>query len=72
MDRAARNDLTVPSPNEALFERTICDWLQKSGGYVAMKNDKAQGAQSDFDRTRNGTRYALDEFDVLSVEDAVT
>jgi hypothetical protein len=37
-----------------------------------MKNDKAQGAQSDFDRTRNGTRYALDEFDVLSVEDAVT
>jgi type I restriction enzyme R subunit len=42
----------VPNPNEELFEQSICDWLVNHGGYAGIKNDLAQGAQSDFDRTR--------------------
>ena len=40
----------MSNPNEALFEQSICDWLRDHGGYVAVKNDLAQGAQPDFDR----------------------
>ncbi|HEX6757585.1 MAG TPA: type I restriction endonuclease, partial [Propionibacteriaceae bacterium] len=39
----------MPSPSEELFEQSICDWLHNHGGYIAVKNDLAQGAQPDFD-----------------------
>src|SRR5690606_2355828 len=40
----------MANPNEELFESEISSWLQAHGGYVALKNDKVQGAASDFDR----------------------
>ena len=39
----------MTTPNEELFEQSICDFLVQHGGYVAIKNDLAQGAQPDFD-----------------------
>ena len=42
----------MPNPNEELFEQAICDSLTTAGGYVAVKNDLAEGAQRDFDPVR--------------------
>ncbi|HUP68229.1 MAG TPA: type I restriction endonuclease [Acidimicrobiales bacterium] len=42
----------VSNPNEELFESAICDSLATTGGYVAVKNDKAQGEPRDFDPAR--------------------
>jgi hypothetical protein len=42
----------VSTPSEEQFESSICDWLASSGGYAAVKNDRAQGAASDFDAAR--------------------
>ena len=38
--------------NEKAFEDSICAWLLTSGGYAAVKNDRAQGTHPDFDATR--------------------
>ena len=38
----------MPDPSEALFEGSICGWLAQHGGYVAFKNELAQGDQRDF------------------------
>jgi type I restriction enzyme, R subunit len=51
----------MSNPSEELFEQSICDSLQTHGGYVAIKNDLAQGDQPDFDRTR-----ALDTGELFS------
>ncbi|HVL02874.1 MAG TPA: RNA-binding domain-containing protein, partial [Acidimicrobiales bacterium] len=42
----------MANPNEEQFEAAICDWLSDHGGYVAVKNDKAQGEPRDFDAVR--------------------
>lgn len=47
------------NPQEALFEAEIAEWLAKHGGYVALKDDKAQGAGSDFDRATGLDRVEL-------------
>jgi len=41
----------VSNPSEEQFEESICDWLRDHGGYVAIKNDLAQGPQPDFNPT---------------------
>ena len=38
----------MTTPTEELFEQSICDSLLHRGGYDAIKNDLAQGAQPDF------------------------
>ena len=42
----------MTNPNEELFESAICDWLVDHGGYIAVKNDKTQGEQRDFNPAR--------------------
>lgn len=42
----------MSGPNEERFESEICAWLQAEGGYVAVKNDRQQGAVRDFDPAR--------------------
>jgi type I restriction enzyme R subunit len=49
----------MSSPNEQAFESAICDWLTAHGGYIEVKDDKAQGADSDFDRATGLDRVEL-------------
>ena len=42
----------MSGPNEERFEAEICAWLRAEGGYDAVKNDKTQGADRDFDPAR--------------------
>lgn len=51
----------MSNPPEELFEQHICDWLGSYGGYSAVKNDKAQGEQRDFDPVRG-----LDTVEIFS------
>ena len=52
----------MTNPNEAAFEAEICAWLTQSGGYDEVKDDKAQGADSDFDRATGLDRIELLRF----------
>ena len=49
----------MATPNEEAFEAEICAWLTAHGGYDAVKDDKAQGADSDFDRATGLDRAEL-------------
>src|SRR3712207_5700734 len=49
----------MSGPNEDRFETEIGAWLQHHGGYDAFKDDKAQGADSDFDRATGLDRVEL-------------
>jgi type I restriction enzyme R subunit len=49
----------VTNPSEELFEAEICAWLTTHGGYQAVKDDKAQGVDSDFDRATGIDRVEL-------------
>lgn len=42
----------MSNPSEERFEAAICDRLAGHGGYVAVKNDRLQGDQRDFDPVR--------------------
>lgn len=52
----------MASVNEAAFEAEICTWLTTSGNYDELKDDKAQGAGSDFDRSTGLDRIELLRF----------
>ena len=52
----------MTNPNEAAFEAEICNWLTRAGGYDEVKDDKAQGEGSDFDRATGLDRIELLRF----------
>lgn len=49
----------MANPNEEAFEAEICAWLTAYGGYEAVKDDKAQGVDINFDRVTGLDRAEL-------------
>ena len=52
----------MTNANETAFESEICTWLNQFGGYDEVKDDKAQGSDSDFDRATGLDRIELLRF----------